>query len=353
MPLESFHTTPPDASFTGTGSAAWVAAHNLRMEGGGFLVGRETAGTGAPESIAVGANLTLSGGTLSAAGGTGAAGVSLVEGVAPILVTGTATSTVALATSGVIAGTYGGALIIPRFDISAQGIVLSGTNVGTLGTFAGFNSLVAAGDVLGTSPTNTLTAALSTTGVTAGTYGNGTSVGQFVVDAKGRISLATNVPVSGLAVPYIIQKSGVSVTAPADTNNNIVLTVPVAAGAMGANGALRLFFRGTNSSNANVKTVRIYIGASGAGTGGTLIGTLTVTNSSLTNGWVLVSNSNDVAAQQTTVIGGTNLTLLNSLVTATINTASAWEIVVAFQKATGTDTMTLNQSVTELLSDGT
>jgi len=196
VPLESYHNTPPDASFSGTGSSAWVEAHNLRMEGGGFLVGRETAGTGAPENIAIGANLTLSGGTLSASGGTAAAGVSLVQGVAPILVGGTATSTVSLATSGVTAGTYGGPLVIPRFDVSAQGLIQSASQAGTIGTMASFNSYVAAGDALGTSTTGTLTVALSTTGVTAGTYGNGTAVSQVVVDAKGRVTSASNVNIS-------------------------------------------------------------------------------------------------------------------------------------------------------------
>lgn len=41
-----------------------------------------------------------------------------------------------------------------------------------------------------------ITADLKTTGVSAGTYGNATNVGQFTVDNKGRLSSATNVPIS-------------------------------------------------------------------------------------------------------------------------------------------------------------
>lgn len=151
-----------------------------------------------------------------------------LEGSAPIAVaTGAGTYTVSHNTSGVAAGTFGAAMVTSQLVVDARGHVTSGTNIGTLGTFAGFNSLVAAGlvtgttttgtlttaqtrvvtgyvtgttttgtmtagyagtlvgagDVLGTSTTGTFTGALSTTGVTAGTYNS------VVVDVKGRVTL--------------------------------------------------------------------------------------------------------------------------------------------------------------------
>lgn len=273
MPLESYHNTPPDASFSGTGSNAWVEAHNLRMEGGGFLVGRETAGTGAPESIAVGANLTLSGGTLSASGGAGGTNTFALAGdvLGTGLVPGTLTS--ALSTTGITAGTYGGTAGIPRFDIDAKGRMVSaashplqgsapivittgaGTFVvshntsgvaagtfgtgndlvqltvnalghvtsiataGTIGTMGRFSSYTIAGAALGTSTTGTMTVALSTTGVTAGTYGDATNVGQFTVDAGGRITLAANVNIAGAGTLAVVQG-----TTTVSTVNRIVFT---------------------------------------------------------------------------------------------------------------------------------
>ena len=115
-------------------------------------------------------------------------------GSSPVVVgTGTAgTFTVRHETSGVAAGSYGTSNVIPRFAVDSHGHVTSATNAGTVGTFAGFNSLIIAGDALGTTTTSTLTAALSTTGVAAGTFGAALVTNQLVVDAKGRVTSGTN-----------------------------------------------------------------------------------------------------------------------------------------------------------------
>lgn len=130
------------------------------------------------------------------------AAVALAAGTALVIGTGTSgTFTVAHKTSGVATGTYGAANIVPRFQVDALGHLTSATNAGTLGTFAGFSSLVGAGDLLGTTTTNTFTGALSTTGVTAGTYTNAT----VAVDAKGRITSASG----GGPTSWTLNTSGV------------------------------------------------------------------------------------------------------------------------------------------------
>lgn len=65
-----------------------------------------------------------------------------------------------------------------------------------------------------------LTFSLASTGVSAGTYGDGTHVGQFTVDATGRVTSASSVPITntgtvtsvGLALPGIFTVSGSPVT---------------------------------------------------------------------------------------------------------------------------------------------
>lgn len=60
------------------------------------------------------------------------------------------------------------------------------------------------GDITASANSNSTT--LSTTGVTAGTYGDSTHVGQFTVDAKGRLSAAANVAISGTPILKVTKK---------------------------------------------------------------------------------------------------------------------------------------------------
>lgn len=138
----------------------------------------------------------------------GAANHPLV-GTSPILITtGAGTFSWSHATSGAAAGTYGAAAILAQLQVDALGHVTSATNAGTLGTMASFNSLVGAGDLLGTTTTSTFTGALSTTGVAAGTYGAAGTVAQLQVDAKGRITSATGVTILAILPDNVISLAG-------------------------------------------------------------------------------------------------------------------------------------------------
>lgn len=134
-----------------------------------------------------------------------------------IVVTGqggeTATPTVALGTSGVVAATYGGATQIPVIVFDAYGRATSASNVSlstsiTLGADSGTADALANGDTLrilgGTGvdtavTDNTITVALETTGVSANTYGGASKIPVFTVDATGRITSAANVSVAGVS----------------------------------------------------------------------------------------------------------------------------------------------------------
>lgn len=116
------------------------------------------------------------------AGYTGTSGLTLTGDVKGTgLVPGTLTST--LGTTGVAAGTYGGANVIPAFTVDAKGRLLTATNAGTAGASIAIGTFTGAVEGTGTFPGGpvgmsfTANPAFAGTGTTVGWHATGTSTG--------------------------------------------------------------------------------------------------------------------------------------------------------------------------------
>lgn len=117
-------------------------------------------------------------------------------------------------------GTYGSTAVVPQLTVDAKGRIIAVSNIAITfpaQTLISNTSEITANTVSGTPGLN-----LTTTGVTAGTYGGSINVPQITVDTKGRVTSITSVPVNstlntlniGMPIGTIALWSGALATIP-------------------------------------------------------------------------------------------------------------------------------------------
>jgi len=145
---------------------------------------------------------------------------------------------------------------------------------------------------------------------------------------------------------YPLQSSAVAASCPADTTEDVLATVTIPAGSMGANGWLRMMGFWSFTNNGNNKTVRVRLG----GVSGTVLLQYVFTTHINMRAMLEIGNANSQSSQVGTLSYSTSSGATQSAKnTAAIDTSSATTLVFTGQKASSGDTLTLESYLVELL----
>lgn len=145
--------------------------------------------------------------------------------------------------------------------------------------------------------------------------------------------------------PVTIARNFTQITAPADTNENTLVSCVIPGGSLGPNGLLRVFITATTTNNANAKNPRIKFG-------GTTFRAPNLASTAAWQDWVWIRNRNDEKVQFSHASGGAGqigTTGSATPVTATVDTTVDQPLLITMQKAVGTDVITLESYLIEVV----
>lgn len=142
-----------------------------------------------------------------------------------------------------------------------------------------------------------------------------------------------------LGVPYIFAQSNAAQSVGAVITETTLATVSFAGGELGPNGFLVIYSLWSNNNSANTKTFNIRLG----GAAGTLALTLSNTTNVFASTARYILNNNSASSQKFMTSTQVNSFFQGSaaIATASVNTASAWDLVFTGTKANSGDTLTL------------
>lgn len=232
-----------------------------------------------------------------------------------------------------------------------------GTNYGLYIT-SGTNNLVHSNNLSDTQGSPTQSYGLRATATTrafnndiignaAGTiFGGLTSINTGIFDIAHNRTSVTG-PVLGMSNSWrILANSGVQVSHTGDLNETTLATVTVPAGAMGANGAVRITVLYSWTNSGNTKTPRIRFG----GTGGTIYHGFSATTTNGEQAMIIIRNRNNVASQVGQIAAYSGLGNMSSApLTSAVDTSAAVDILIRGILTNITETISLEGYTVELL----
>ena len=139
----------------------------------------------------------------------------------------------------------------------------------------------------------------------------------------------------------VIAKSGVAVPLTGTTSETTLATITIPAGAMGANGLIRVSSVWSYTNSANNKTLRCRFGGTSVAAS-----IFTTTTSAPLN--CLIANRNSASSQVVGLASGLFAATNTTLTTPAINTANAVDITLLGTLASGSETITLESYLVEL-----
>jgi len=206
----------------------------------------------------------------------------------------TTSGTISLANTTVTAGTYGNATTVPQIVIDSQGRITSASNVGIT---------------------------LANTTVVAASYGSASQVGTFTVDAQGRLTAAANAAINiavanvAGAVPNTVNViAGTGLSGGGNLASNVTVSLANTAVTAGNYGSTTQVAQITIDAQGRITAAaNVAVSGGGGGTGNIVSNVVTITvgdNISWTNSTSVVlswiNNSSNVVTWTNTIYSVTN-----------------------------------------------
>jgi hypothetical protein len=137
----------------------------------------------------------------------------------------------------------------------------------------------------------------------------------------------------------MLGQSSVAIVAPADTTEDVLVTINIPANYLGNNSRLKVYTSWTCTNNGNVKTVRVRLG----GTAGTdyLNGVLTSLAGGFGESEITETGANLSQQGAGYLMVGTPAIQFRAQQTGTLDITAAQTLVITSQKANAGDTLTL------------